>query len=256
MIEELEGGNMNTVVRDGDTVLRGAGPWTPTVHALLDHLHDAGISGIPRPLGLERVPGLGRPEQTRERLTFIPGHVPVYPLPDWVWQEDLLTAGARLLRDLHDASASFPIDGRTWQQPLREPVEVVCHNDFSPHNLVFDDKHAIVGVIDWDMCSPGPRLRDLAVYATRAVPLTVDPPANGPGAADIPRRIRAVLDAYGSDATVDELLAHASAALRHLADHSRDAAARLDRPELAQHAEQYDRDASAIEAGRIAGAPA
>ena len=31
----LRGGNVSTVVRVGETVRRNAGPWTPTVHALL-----------------------------------------------------------------------------------------------------------------------------------------------------------------------------------------------------------------------------
>jgi hypothetical protein len=45
----LDGGNMSSgVVRVGDTVRRPAGPWTPTVHALLGHLHAAGFRGAPR----------------------------------------------------------------------------------------------------------------------------------------------------------------------------------------------------------------
>jgi hypothetical protein len=48
----LSGGNMSSgVVRVGDTVRRPAGPWTPAVHALLAHLHEAGFRCAPRPLG-------------------------------------------------------------------------------------------------------------------------------------------------------------------------------------------------------------
>lgn len=238
---------MNTVERDGDTVVRQAGPWTPSVHALLHHLNTAGISAVPRPLGHD---------EESERLTFLDGNVPQYPLPDWVWGDSVLASGARLLRSLHDASASFDTAGRTWQQAAREPVEVICHNDFAPHNLVFDTEHQIIGVIDWDMCSPGPRLHDLAVFATRVVPLTLDLPVGGPTAAELRARVRTVLDAYGSDASIAQLLARAAAALRFLSAYSRDAAVRLAKPELAHHAEQYDRDAAAIETGRLAGAPA
>lgn len=249
MVERLGGGNMNAVLRDGDTVLRQSGPWSPSVHALLDHLRAAGVHVVPQPLGIDL-------ESRRERLGYLAGHVPVYPLPSWIWSESVLTSGARLLRAVHDASASFSTAGRSWQQAAREPAEVVCHNDFAPHNLVFDDRHAIVGVIDWDMCSPGPRLHDLAVFATRAVPLTADPPADAPQGAGVRRRIQTILEAYGSDASVEELLAQAVSGLRFLADYSREAAIRLGKPELTQHAAQYERDARALETGDVAGAPA
>ncbi len=41
------------VVRIGDTVRRPAGPWTPAVHALLDHFHAVGFRGAPRALGID-----------------------------------------------------------------------------------------------------------------------------------------------------------------------------------------------------------
>jgi Ser/Thr protein kinase RdoA (MazF antagonist) len=59
-------------------------------------------------------------------------------------------------------------------------VQVVCHNDFSPHNLVFRDGR-IVAAIDFDFCSTGPRLWDIAYFATRIAPLTATPPHNAPG---------------------------------------------------------------------------
>ncbi|HYI33413.1 MAG TPA: phosphotransferase, partial [Glaciibacter sp.] len=153
---------MNNVERSGDTVLRDAGPWTPTVHRYLDYLTMAGVDWAPRPLGID-----GR----RERLSYVHGDVPLYPMPDWVWSEEVLTDGARRLRQLHDASIGFGLDDAVWQSPAKVPAEVICHNDFSPHNLAFVDG-AFVGAIDFDMCSPGPRLWDIAYFATRVVPLT------------------------------------------------------------------------------------
>jgi hypothetical protein len=75
----LTGGSMSTVVRRGQTVHRGAGPWTPTIHRLLEHLHSHGITWLPRPRGLDK--------QGREVLTYLPGTVPSYPMPPWVWSE-------------------------------------------------------------------------------------------------------------------------------------------------------------------------
>ena len=66
-----------------------------------------------------------------------------------------------------------------WQSPTREPAEVVCHNDFAPYNTVFRDRR-LTGVIDWDMASPGPRVRDLSYLAYRLVPLTASENPDGP----------------------------------------------------------------------------
>ena len=115
---------------------------------------------------------------------------------DWVWADQVLVEGAQHLRRLHDASIGFGRDGAVWQAPAKIPVEVVCHNDFSPHNLAFHDGR-IVGAIDFDYCSPGPRLWDIAYFATRIVPLTATPPQNAPGMGDSRRRVQTILDAYG-----------------------------------------------------------
>lgn len=233
--EVLAGGNMNAVVRQGDTVLRVAGPWTPTVHRHLAYLARAGIDGIPRPLGVEG---------GRERLSFVDAEVPVYPLPDHVFTDEALVEGARLLRRLHDASIGFGLDGAVWQAPAKVPSEVICHNDFAPHNLAYDAAGHVVGAIDFDFASPGPRLWDLAHYATRAVPLTDRTPPNAPGTADARRRVRLLLDAYGSDATWADVLRVAVIRLHDLAEMSRDKAVELGKAELAADADGYEREAA------------
>ena len=233
--EVLAGGNMNAVVRQGDTVLRVAGPWTPTVHRFLSYLARAGVGGIPRPLGVEG---------GRERLSFVDADVPVYPLPDHVFTDEALVEGARLLRRLHDASIGFGLDGAVWQAPAKVPSEVICHNDFSPHNLAYDAAGHVVGAIDFDFASPGPRLWDLAYYATRAVPLTDRTPPNAPGMADAERRVRLLLDAYGSEATWSDVLRVAIIRLHDLADMSRDKAVELGNPRLADDADGYEREAA------------
>lgn len=224
---------MNVVERAGDTVLRIAGPWTPTVHRYLDYLSMAGVTWAPRPLGIEA---------GRERLSFLAGDVPLYPLPDWVWQESILVSGARHLRQLHDASVGFALDGAIWQSPAKIPSEVICHNDFAPHNLVFTNG-AIVGAIDFDMASPGPRLWDIAYFATRAVPLTADTPPNAPGMHRARHRVNVILEAYGSDAAWNDVLRIAVIRLHDLANMSRQKADELAKPYLLDEAESYERDA-------------
>lgn len=234
----LLGGNMNSVVREGDTVVRAAGPWTPTVHRYLSYLSRAGIDWIPEPVGQDG---------DRERLSFVQGDVPLYPLPAWVWEESVLVEGGRRLRQLHDASIGFSTDGAIWQSPTKIPAEVICHNDFAPHNLVFDDGY-LIGAIDFDMCSPGPRLWDLAYFATRAVPLTGQTPSNAPDMTHARRRVQLLLDAYGSGASWLDVLRLAIIRLWDLAEMSRSKAVELNNPELNDDADGYVRDAESLAA--------
>ncbi len=75
--EPLAGGFNGPVVRIGETVRRSAGPWTPTVQALLGHLRERGFTLAPEPLGYD--------ERGREVVSYLEGEVPLYPLPDWCW---------------------------------------------------------------------------------------------------------------------------------------------------------------------------
>jgi Ser/Thr protein kinase RdoA (MazF antagonist) len=238
----LHGGNANAAIRVGDTVRRTAGPWTPTVHALLQHLRARGIDWVPAPHGLD--------EQGREVLDFLPGDVPAYPMPAWIWDDGVLEDAAGRLRALHDATADFDRAGRVWQQPEHPPVEVVCHNDFAATNLVFRDRR-IVGVIDLDMASPGSRAWDAAHLAHRLVPLTTpgDPDTPAPDLPERARRLRLLCGAYGGIAP-EVVLDEVPNRLRALAawtDHRSTVV-----PELAEHAVRYRRDALWIERNRAA----
>lgn len=227
----LLGGNSNAPVRYGDRVHRAAGPWTRTVHAYLSHVRAHGVDLVPEPFGFD--------EQGREVLEFLPGVVPAYPLPDVVWADAFLEDAARLLRRLHDASAGFPREGAVWQQPVRQPDEVISVNDFAPYNLVLRNGR-ISGVIDLDQASPGPRVRDLAHLAYRLVPLTA--PGNIDGRSIAPpergRRLRLLTDAYGSTAAA-AVLAAAVPLLGDIAEH----ADRAGRPD---HAALYWADATRL----------
>jgi len=70
--QPLTEGNVSTgVVRVGDTVRRPTGPWTGSVDALLRHLERVGFNGAPR--------ALGRDEQGRQVIEYVPGQVNVPP---------------------------------------------------------------------------------------------------------------------------------------------------------------------------------
>jgi hypothetical protein len=174
------------VVRVGDTVRRPAGPWTPAVHALLAHLHEAGFRGAPRPLGID--------ERGREVLTFIPGP-PAWP--DQFHQLDgdgQLRRAARLIRDFHDAVTGFapPPDAR-WQALIpADGDEIIAHHDLAPWNLIVGDGQW--AFIDWDTAGPGTRLWDLAYAMHGFAPLSADPAYQRD---DAGRRLRLIADAYG-----------------------------------------------------------
>ena len=114
-------------------------------------------------------------------------------MPAWVWADAVLTAAAQRLAGVHDATVGFDVQAGAWQLPVHQPVEVICHNDFAPYNLVLDDNHTLAGVIDWDTASPGPRVWDVAYLAYRLVPLSDPANPDGLGSDLSERRRRLVL---------------------------------------------------------------
>ncbi len=188
----LSGGNMTPVVRVGNTVRRASGPWTPTIHALLAHLRASGFAMVPEPLGID--------EQGREIISLLPGQVATYPLADYVLAERTLVRVAQLLRAYHDATTTFAREDAVWQWQAHEPAQVICHNDFAPYNLMFENG-VPTGVIDFDVASPGPRVWDMAYTAYRFVPLTApeNPDVDRPGDAEMQRRLEVFCTAYGND---------------------------------------------------------
>ena len=222
--ESLTGGGVNHVVKIGSTVRRPTGPWTPLVHDLLRQVREHGFTSAPEPLGLD--------DEGREILTFLPGTVSGYPMTPEARSDEALVSAAKLLRRYHDATVGFAErHPKGWQLPSREPVEVVCHGDFAPHNCVLDGAR-VVGVIDFDTAHPGPRLWDVAYAVYRFAPLSPEEPLVDQG-----RRAQLFCDSYGLgverahlaqavenrlDALVDLIRTKATAGhpafARHLAD--------------------------------------
>jgi aminoglycoside phosphotransferase (APT) family kinase protein len=120
---------------------------------------------------------------------------------------------------------------------------VICHNDFATYNLVFDDGR-VVGAIDWDFASPGPRLWDLAYLAYRIVPLSAQDHADGFTDDERRARLETLLAAYGTSATPEEVAAVLRRRLVDLADFTDRMADALAKPELHDHAGIYRDDAA------------
>ncbi len=226
---------MGGAVKVGDTVRRPAGPWSPTIHRLLAHLHERGIGWVPRAIRYD--------DRGHEVMTYLPGTVPQYPLPDWVWTDEVLVTAVTMMAEFHDASSTFDTTGATWQLPAHEPREVVCHNDFAPYNMVFTDTR-LTAVIDWDTASPGPRTWDLAYLAYRLVPLC--DPANGDGIASTIgekcRRLVLLSQVYGHGAAPGAVATTAVTRLQDLAAFTETRAAQVGE-RLLGHVELYHRDA-------------
>lgn len=240
--QELTGGNTTRVVRVGNTVHREAGPWTPTVQRLLAHVRDRGLTEVPEPLGLDA--------QGREVVSYLPGDVPGWPAPDWLWSGDVLQEAGRLLRRFHDATAGFATSGARWRLPATEPAEVICHNDAAPYNMVFRAGR-LTGLIDLDTAAPGPRVRDLAYLAYRIAPLSGDAFAGvgyGVGHLDPMTRLDALTSAYGFAFTRAEVLDAMVGRLHDLAAWTEARADDGGPAELREHVALYRADARRVAA--------
>jgi hypothetical protein len=103
------GGNTDGATRIGGVVHKQAAPWTPSVHALLRHLEQAGVAGVPKALGFD--------EQGRQILTYLPGEMigDRDPWPSWVYADSMLVQVGQWIRRIHDVTAVFvPSENERW----------------------------------------------------------------------------------------------------------------------------------------------
>jgi hypothetical protein len=200
----LPGGiaNQGRVVRVGDTVRRPLRSTSPAAHALLRHLEAVGFSGAPRILGIDA--------QDREVLSYLPGRTVIPPYPDWAFTDDALASVARLLRDYHRAVSGFDPAPHAWPASPPEPFagELVSHNDLNLDNIVFRDGRA-VGLIDFDLASPGCRLWDVACALRLWAPIRPDERIKDARSGRALERCRVFLAAYGAEDLALDLLLRA-----------------------------------------------
>ena len=157
--EPLSGGNTSgVVVRVGDTVRKPQLASTPSVHAYMSAVRQAGVD-VPAVFDMDAA--------GRQVIEFVPGRLALDsdPLTD----EELTRVGG-IVREIHDASERFSAPATAvWDVAIEAPTEeLICHNDLAPWNLIVGDRWTF---IDWDSAGPSSRLWDLA-YAAQAFTLS------------------------------------------------------------------------------------
>jgi Ser/Thr protein kinase RdoA (MazF antagonist) len=176
------------VVVDGDVVRRPAGPWTPAVHALLDHLERAGFTGSPHAVSADG----------EDVVTYIPGE----SVSPHAWSDEGVFEVGRLLRRLHETTAGFvPPPGATWHPwPFAStaPDAIISHRDTGPWNIVARDGQP-AAFIDWVTAGPADRLEEIAATAWLNAQLHDDDVAERqhlPGARARAAQLRSFADGY------------------------------------------------------------
>ena len=136
------GENANSVIRIGDTVHRTMSSNHEFIHLVFKHLQQYNFTHAPRFYEIS--------DSGQEVLSYLPGKVP----RDKKLNDTQLRQCMKLLRTYHDVAA---------KSPLCNNHETICHNDFAPRNVIFDDEE-LVGIIDFDDCAPGSRIDDVAYF--------------------------------------------------------------------------------------------
>lgn len=169
-MEILEGGRTGEIFKDGQTVVRPAGRWSPTVHRFLLHLRANGFMQVPKPISIT--------EDGKEIVSYLQGRVCEDLRDSVAGSHGVLVSAARCLRTFHEAAAGFLENDdlpQIWMLAPRQPREIVCHGDFAPYNVTLAGP-SVSGIIDFDTAHPAPRLWDLAYAVYRWAPLS--DPAN------------------------------------------------------------------------------
>ena len=193
--QRLPGGRFSEVHRSGGEVLRGARSWSVTTVGLLAHLHRAGVTAVPRPLGT------GFAADGRERLPF----VDAAPQGDRPWSDAGVFELGRLHRRLHEAAAGYRPEAPDWSGgwprdlPQRDTDLVIGHGDPGPWNVLGRDDRP-VALVDWDTAGPVGRRWTVAETAWLNAHLYDDDIGERrglPGPVARARQVRHFADGYG-----------------------------------------------------------
>ncbi|WP_343235376.1 phosphotransferase [Streptomyces bauhiniae] len=126
-------------------------------------------------------------DEGREVLSHLEGIAAWEPRqPAAVSSDESLATVARLVREFRELTAGTPLAG---------DQEVVCHNDLSPKNTVYQlsgGELRPAAFIDWDLAASGARIHDIAHVCWQYLGL-------GPSVTDVEeaaRRLRLIVDSY------------------------------------------------------------
>lgn len=203
--EILTGGNINEVVKVGETIRRQSNRF---LNDLLLHLEKVDCPYVPRYLGTDN--------KGREIFSYLEGVVPGNQYPEtesYMWSDAALIELAKILRAYHDAAVGFiTSEASSNAYPDQSQHEVICHNDAALYNVVFKN-NLPVGIIDFDMAGPGPRMWDIAYTLYTSVPLAgFSPTGEDYSIVDYDKdkhalirneRIKLFFSAYGIDVPMD-----------------------------------------------------
>lgn len=175
-------------------MLKSSGPWAPSVLSVLRHLERVGFRGAPR------VVGTGYTADGRTALSFVPGASP-HPR---AWPDEEVWRVGALLRDLHNATASFALDlGAQWKPTWLRDIDlggdmVIGHGDAAPWNIIGQGGRPEV-LVDWEFAGPIDRTTELAYAVWLNAQLHDDDVAEMAGLPDARTRAahaHAILDGY------------------------------------------------------------
>ena len=189
----LVGGEVNDVVRVGDTVHRTAGDWTPSVQRVLAHLRRVGFDLAPDPLGVDR--------QGREVVSWLPGETASRPWPAVLLGDEGVHQVAAVVVDLGRALATYEVRADDVWRHSGVPgaaSTTLRHGDLGLWNTVWQDRR-LTGVIDWDYLEPAPPRWDLAQLCWYLAPVRPTRWAEHgfDGEPDLDRRIAIVAEHAG-----------------------------------------------------------
>jgi thiamine kinase-like enzyme len=190
--EELIGGRIGKIHKIEETVVRPSNLWTKDIHRFLNFLHEEGADFVPKPYGFN--------EKNEEILSFMPGDVFNYPLPEMFLRDSMVVSAAQLLLKFHNYSEEYVsrlTNNEQWMLPAAYPIEVMCHGDFAPYNVTIVNNEA-VGIIDFDTLHPGPKMWDIVYAVYRWIPFKNpnSPDSHGNLKEQI-RKTKLFMDTYG-----------------------------------------------------------